>query len=78
MASDVTVQLGMFGVSNRIAGAHVVHAHTRVKADGDEVFVGEHLRWNRGRTTARGPAPRARPTDADDDASQQDLFGPPS
>ncbi len=75
MAFDVTVQLGMFGVSNRIAGAHVVAAHTRVKANGDEIFVGEHMRWNRGRT-ARASAPRPPGDSTHDDASQQDLFIP--
>lgn len=72
MDSDVSVQLGMFGVANTIAGAHVVQAHTRVLASGEEVFVGEHLRWNRARSAARA-APRPRP-EADDDVAQQDLF----
>jgi hypothetical protein len=73
MGSEVAVQLGMFGVGNRIAGAHVVQAHTRVLTSGDEVFVGEHLRWNRGRRDA--PAGRKAAANAPDDDGQQDLFG---
>jgi hypothetical protein len=79
MATDVTVQLGMFGVSNRIAGTHVVQAHTRVTPDGEEVFVGEHLRWNRGRTRrATTSRASASGTDVHDLGAQQDLFGPTS
>ena len=41
------------------SGYHVVSAHSRVLADGSEVFVGEHLRWNRGRKSQpSAPAPR--------------------
>jgi hypothetical protein len=49
----IHVQMGLFGGDSEIAGFHVVTAHTRVLADGSEVFVGEHLRWNRGRTPER-------------------------
>lgn len=50
MSRPIFIQLGLFGGENAIAGMHVVKAHTRVQADGSEVFVGEHVRWNRGRT----------------------------
>jgi hypothetical protein len=56
------VQMGLFGGFNQLAGLHVVDAHTRVLADGTQVYVSEHLRWNRGRqgprsTTASDPEP---------------------
>ena len=57
------IQLGLFAGCAEVADTHVVSAHTRQLADGTEVFVGEHLRWNGGRQlprmqgTARGPAP---------------------
>ena len=75
MGDDVTVQLGMFGVGNRIAGTHVVQAHTRVLANGNEVFVGEHLRWNGG-GGARSGSPRPRRSSSDD-PTQQELFAGP-
>jgi hypothetical protein len=61
---SVAVQLGLFGGCAEVAGMHVVSAHTRVKPDGNEVFVSEHLRWSLGRRAPlRGaralPAPRA-------------------
>lgn len=46
--TPVTVQLGLFGPA-QIVDVHVVSAHTRLRADGSEVFVSEHLRWSRGR-----------------------------
>lgn len=55
MARPIFIQLGLFGGQNEIAGTHIVAAHTRVLADGSEVFVGEHVRWDRGRK-ARLPA----------------------
>ncbi len=39
----------MFGLAPTLA-IHRVRAHSRVLADGTSVFVGEHLRWSRGRT----------------------------
>ncbi len=47
------VQLGLFSGCAEVVGMHTVAAHTRVLSDGTEVFVGEHLRWNPGRRTAR-------------------------
>lgn len=73
---DAAVQLGMFGVPSTLAGSHVVAAHTRLLASGDEVFVGEHVRWNRGRSAgqpAPSPSRRAAPPTADDDV-QPSLF----
>ena len=41
---------------------HLVAAHTRILADGTSTFVAEHLRWNRGRSSApRFAAPRIAP-----------------
>lgn len=54
MADEVPIQLAMFGAPAEVVGLHVVSAHTRLLADGNEVFVGEHVRWNRG---TRGPRP---------------------
>jgi hypothetical protein len=71
--TPVHVQLGLFGVDNTLAAFHVVSAHTRVQADGSEVFVGEHLRWNRGRTGERAGLPRSPAPEADDPA-QPSLF----
>jgi hypothetical protein len=60
--TPVSVQLGLFGAAE-VAGFHVVSAHFRTTAEGDEVFVGEHLRNNRGRTRApAAPPPRPAPT----------------
>ncbi len=70
--TPIPVQLGLFGGENELVGLHVVSAHTRVRADGSEVFVGEHLRWNRGRSE-----PRGRPGQdggADVDEAQGSLF----
>ena len=39
-------QLGMFGVTDQ-RDTQVVSAHTRILADGTEVEVAEHVRWNR-------------------------------
>ncbi len=50
----IHIQLGLFGCGE-VAGTHVVSAHTRVLPDGTQVFVSEHLRWDRGRSA---PAPR--------------------
>lgn len=58
LSRPIEVQLGIFGGSNAIAAMHTVAAHTRVLPDGSEVFVGEHLRWNRGRQAPRPRAPR--------------------
>ncbi|MEZ4320503.1 MAG: hypothetical protein R3F61_23685 [Myxococcota bacterium] len=71
----VYVQLGLFGGTSTIDGMHVVAAHTRVRADGTEVFVAEHLRWNRGRQARPMPMfPKAPPR-----SDQQPLlFGPQS
>ncbi|MEQ1502914.1 MAG: hypothetical protein ABMB14_11825 [Myxococcota bacterium] len=68
--TPIPVQLSMFGGENVLVGLHVVSAHTRLRSDGTEVFVGEHLRWNRGQAGrgARRDAP------ARDDA-QVPLFG---
>ncbi len=70
--SSPSIQLGLFGKAT-VADHHVVSAHTRVLADGTEVFVGEHLRWNRPRRP-RGPR-RPRPAPATD-PRQGDLFAP--
>ena len=45
---------------------HVVEAHTRILADGSEVFVGEHLRWNRGRHASTPRVARPRPAVPED------------
>jgi hypothetical protein len=50
--------MGLFGDHNQLVGMHVVDAHTRTLANGTEVFVGEHLRWDRGRQGPRAPAVR--------------------
>lgn len=68
----IPVQLGLFGAPNQLDGYHLVAAHTRTRADGTEVFVGEHVRWNPlrlkvGRRAVRG-------TDRPDD-DQVALFG---
>ena len=58
--TPVSVQLGLFGGGSTLAGFHLVSAHARIRADGSEVFVGEHLRWNRGAAAGRGDrGPRA-------------------
>ena len=58
-------QLGLFGAAPSRRDVHVVSAHQRTLADGTDVFVGEHVRWSRGRHVTgrretlarRGPAP---------------------
>ena len=57
MTRPVIVQMGLFGGCNELAEMHEVAAHTRVLSDGSEVFVGSHLRWNRGRQPPRAPRP---------------------
>ncbi len=59
-SQPVPIQMGLFGGFNAVADMHTVAAHTRIQADGSEVFVGEHIRWNRGRTTRHPSAPRPR------------------
>jgi hypothetical protein len=58
----VPVQIGLFGGEGNLVDCHVVSAHFRVRDDGTEIFVGEHLRTNRGRT-ARGPSVSEAPLD---------------
>ncbi len=78
-ATPIHIQLGLFGGFSEIAGTHVVSAHTRALSDGTEVFVGEHLRWNRGRsqghTTGRR---RSSCTPPDAEPSLFDALRPPS
>lgn len=63
--ADRPDQLGLFSDLHAPRGHHLVTAHTRVRADGTEVFVAEHVRWNRGRRPPGAPAPRRPPpTDA--------------
>lgn len=74
---DAAVQMGMFGVPSTLAGSHVVAAHTRTLASGEEVFVAEHVRWNRsGRESVPAPPRRARVTETVD-ADQIGLFAGP-
>jgi hypothetical protein len=73
-ASPIFVQLGLFGGCAEVAGMHLVSAHTRVLADGTEVQVTEHLRWDRGRQARRPPSLR-RAAVADDE--HPSLFDPP-
>ena len=68
----IPVQMALFGGENVLVGLHTVSAHTRVRADGSEVFVGEHLRWNRG---THAPHGRRAPAPPPDDA-QVPLFPP--
>ena len=56
---SIPVQPDLFGGPSELEDFHVVTAHTRQLADGTEVFVGEHLRWNRG--TGRAPRPHGAP-----------------
>lgn len=53
------IQLGLFAGCAEIADMHVVSSHIRQLADGSEVFVGEHLRWNGGRQAPRMSAVRS-------------------
>lgn len=70
----VPIQVDLFGGPSHIPGFHVVTAHSRVRADGSEEFVGEHLRTNRGRSAKpTGPRPPVEVADG-----QIALFpGPP-
>ena len=62
----------LFGVASHVPGLHVVSAHSRVQADGNEVFVAEHVRRSRGRSAAqRG---RRAPDDGVEGEGQLDLF----
>jgi len=70
--ADAAIQLGMLGVPAQLEDTHVVAAHTRVLASGEEVFVGEHVRWNRGRSAGPSPARRRIPDGPSDD--QLGLF----
>lgn len=62
MPVSTPVQLGLFAGCAEVAEMHVVSAHTRELSDGTSVFVGEHLRWNRGRQAPRTAPPALRPT----------------
>ena len=74
MMRPVAIQTDLFGGPSHIPGFHVVTAHSRVQPDGNEVFVAEHVRLNRGRKTKpRGP--RAT-TDVEAADGQASLFGP--
>ena len=69
------VQLGMFAGYEPVPEMHVVAAHTRLLSDGSEVFVSEHLRWNRGKTGPRvRQVERATPSDEPLEG-QLGLFG---
>lgn len=71
----VAIQVDLFGGPSHIPGFHVVAAHSRVQADGNEVFVAEHVRQNRGRSgKEREPRPRATAEAGD---GQIALFGGP-
>jgi hypothetical protein len=72
MTDPVPVQLGFFGSDDVALDMHVVGAHVRYLADGTEVFVGEHLRWNRGQQDPRPQPRKPRFTAATD---QLGLFG---
>lgn len=62
----------MFGGGKRRA-LHRVSAHTRVRADGAEVYVGEHSRLSAGRSNQ--PPPAAIGARSGNDDGQLDLFG---
>ncbi|MBX2800360.1 MAG: hypothetical protein KTR31_21960 [Myxococcales bacterium] len=72
-APVVALQLGLFGQSPVIVGYHRVSAHVRVLSTGHEVFVGEHLRVDRGRVGPR-LRPVSLPVPAPADDAQQELF----
>ena len=81
--SAIHIQLGLFGPAE-VVGMHVVSAHSRTLDDGSEVFVGEHVRWNRGRQHRPTPPPperRATPPTEDveeiPDAGQLRLWSGP-
>lgn len=67
----VQVQLGMFGQPATVVDHHLVSAHFRTLSDGSEVFVAEHLRWNRPRRVRPPRAPRPAPCAPN---AQGDLF----
>lgn len=73
---QVAVQIGLFGGEGHLVDCHVVSAHFRVTEDGTEVFVGEHLRANRGRAARGGPRIPALPEETPPE--QLALFGPRS
>jgi hypothetical protein len=66
--------MALFGGENVLVGLHVVSAHTRMLGDGSEVFVGEHLRWNRGRTAPSSGSGARRPSADPPDDGQISLF----
>lgn len=72
---SVPVQLGLFAGFAEVAGVHTVSAHVRTLADGTEVFVGEHLRFDRGRQAPRPPEPPG-PRPAPPPPDQPGLFDP--
>ena len=76
MSRPILIQLGLFGGFTEIANMHTVAAHTRVRADGSEVFVGEHLRWNTGRQAAMPRPARPDPTPPESHPSLFDWTGP--
>jgi hypothetical protein len=61
----------LFGVPDDDEPMHTVAAHTRVLHDGTEVFVAEHVRWNRGRQAYR---PRRKKAPLPPTEDQLDLF----
>ncbi|MEO0603668.1 MAG: hypothetical protein AAF211_19680 [Myxococcota bacterium] len=69
VSSPTSSQLGIFGATSH-RDAHVVSAHTRVRANGTVVHVGEHMRWNGKKGPRRIPEPSV---EAALDA-QADLF----
>ena len=76
MSRPILIQLGLFGGFTEIANMHTVAAHTRVRADGSEVFVGEHLRWNQGRQAAMPRPPRREPVAPEEHPSLFDWEPP--
>ena len=76
MSRPILIQLGLFGGFTEVADMHTVAAHTRTRADGTEVFVGEHLRWNRGRQPERPRAPKPTAEVPEDHPSLFDWEGP--
>ena len=63
-------QLGLFHDAPEPDDTHVVSAHSRILANGTEVHVGEHLRWNRGK---QGPRMRTRTRRAPSPVPQEQL-----
>lgn len=74
MSQSLAIQMGLFEADNQILGLHTVAAHTRVLEDGTEVFVGEHVRWNRPR---KPRAPRASRRKSAPPPNQPSLFDAP-